>query len=385
MSKISFIDLKTQQARVSARIGEHFGAVLEKCDFIGGAFVADLEARLADRAGAACVTCASGTDALVLALMALDLQPGDHVVCPSYTFAATAEAVALLGAIPVFVDVDAVTLNIDVAATAQAIAAHEGHVKGVIAVDIFGQPADYAALGDLTARHGLWLIADAAQSFGARTAAGPVGSLAAITTTSFYPAKPLGCYGDGGALFTADAALAQRLRSLRNHGQAQQRYLYDAVGLCSRLDTLQAGVLLAKLDIFDDELAARQRVADHYATQLGDLLAVPRLAPGNRSTWAQYTVALPAGAGETLAELAQRRDRTVARLAARGVPAQVYYAPAMHRQPPYRDFPHGAMDVTERLSASTFSLPMHAYLDGEALGTIVHFVREACDDSAPAV
>jgi UDP-2-acetamido-2-deoxy-ribo-hexuluronate aminotransferase len=239
MQSIPFIDLRSQQLRIAPRLAALTAEVLERCDFIGGTFISRLETALAERAGVIqCIACASGTDALILALMALGMKPGERVICPSYTFAATAEAVALLHGIPVFVDVDPDTRNLDPVALRVLLEAEPGTFRGIIAVDIFGQPANYAAINELADTHGLWVIADAAQSFGARSVLGQVGSLATITTTSFYPAKPLGCYGDGGALFTADEALAQRLRSLRNHGQSQQRYLYDAVGLCSRLGHL---------------------------------------------------------------------------------------------------------------------------------------------------
>jgi UDP-2-acetamido-2-deoxy-ribo-hexuluronate aminotransferase len=387
MSSIPFVDLKSQYSRISARVQENIQTVLHNSDYIGGRFVGELEEKLAKLGRAEhCITCASGTDALILALMCLDVQPGDRVICPSYTFTATAEAIALLKAVPVFVDVDPISRNLDAASLETILHTNPSdRYRGIIAVDIFGQAADYQAIRTVAEKHGLWIVADAAQSFGAHCDSGPVGSLADITTTSFYPAKPLGCYGDGGAIFTDNAAFADRLRSLRNHGQSDVRYHYREIGLCSRLDTIQAGVLLAKLDIFEEELRGRQYVADYYDQHLRDILDTPRLAGSNSSAWAQYTVALQPQPDETLSELSQRRHALVKELIAKGVPSQVYYAPALHEQAPFQAFPRGDMPVTEQLSASTFSLPMHSYLSEDKLATIVDFIRSICHDTALAI
>jgi dTDP-4-amino-4,6-dideoxygalactose transaminase len=370
------MDLETQQARIRDRLDAAIARVLAHGQYIMGPEVAQLEASLSAFCGAPhTVACASGTDALALALMALGVRPGEAVLIPAFTFAATAEVVPLLGAVPVFVDVHADTFNLDPAALEAGIhAARRADLRpvGVIAVDLFGQPADYDAIQEAAAAHGLWVIADAAQSFGAEWRGRKVGTLAQLTTTSFFPAKPLGCYGDGGAVFTDDPELAVVLRSLRVHGQGEDKYDNVRIGMNGRLDTVQAAILLTKLEIFADEIQARQRAAARYDALLGGLVATPSLRPAASSTWAQYTIR---GAA---------RDALRKRLATGGIPTAVYYPRPLHRQTAYRDFPvaEGGCPVAERIATEVLSLPMHPYLgtaaQEEIAGTIsaIHAVLE---------
>ena len=329
--EIRFIDLETQQARIRDRLDAAIARVLAHGQYIMGPEVAELEARLSAFCGAPhAVACASGTDALALALMALGVRPAEAILIPAFTFAATAEVVPLLGAVPVFVDVHADTFNLDPASLEAGIhAARRAGLRpvGVIAVDLFGQPADYDAIQEVAQAHGLWVIADAAQSFGADWRGRKVGTLAELTTTSFFPAKPLGCYGDGGAVFTDDPELAAVLRSLRVHGQGEDKYDNVRIGMNGRLDTVQAAILLAKLEIFADEILARQRAAARYDALLGGLVATPILRANVSSTWAQYTIR------------SSDRDALRRRLAAAGIPTAVYYPRPLHRQTAYRDFP----------------------------------------------
>jgi dTDP-4-amino-4,6-dideoxygalactose transaminase len=356
---VQFIDLEAQQARIRTGVDAALARVLDHGRFILGPEVGRLEEELAGFCGAAhVVSCASGTDALVMALMARGVGAGDAVIVPSFTFAATAESVALLGATPVFVDVDDRSFNLDPAAVAAAF--EEGapgcRTVGIIAVDLFGQPADYAAIGAAAAAHGAWVIADAAQSFGASRDGVGVGRLAPLTTTSFFPAKPLGCYGDGGAVFAESADDDMVLRSVRVHGSGTDKYDNTRIGINGRLDTLQAAVLLEKLRIFTDELAARQRVADRYTDRLtahaGERVVTPGLEDGCTSAWAQYTMRV------------DDRDEVAARLRSEGIPTAVYYPRPLHQQTAYRDFPcgPGGLPVSERLADEVLSLPMHPYL-----------------------
>jgi dTDP-4-amino-4,6-dideoxygalactose transaminase len=354
---VPFIDLAAQQARIRCRLDEALARVMAHGQYVMGPEIDELEARLAAFCGVRhCVACSSGTDALVLALMALAVGPGDAVLVPSLTFAATAEAVALLGASPVFVDVLADTLNMDAVSARHAVsAARRAGLRpvGVVPVDFLGLPADYDALLPMAAASGLWLLADAAQSFGAIYKGRPVGTLGRATATSFFPAKPLGCYGDGGAVLTDDTSLFEVIRSLRVHGQGAHKYDNVRVGMNARLDTLQAAILLQKLLIFPDELERRQHVAARYGELLGDVVGVPRVPDGLRSTWAQYSIR---HAG---------RDGLARSLAAAGIPTAIYYPTPMHRQPAYRHYPvaEGGCPVTEQLCADMLSLPMHPYLD----------------------
>lgn len=371
MTSIPFIDLAAQRRRLAPRLDHAMARVLEHGAYILGPEVQELERRLAVFCGARhAISCANGTDALVLALMAKGVKAGDAVLVPSFTFAASAEAVVLVGATPVFVDVgkdfnlcpDGLEAGLD-AAHAQGL-----RPVAVVVVDLFGHPPDYDRITAVCNQHGLWVLADAAQSFGAIHPGGKVGTLGAITTTSFFPAKPLGCYGDGGALFTDDDDLAWTLRSLRAHGQGDDKYDNVRVGLNSRLDTLQAAILLEKLEIFPEEIEARNRIAERYAKGLGDVLAVPAIADGVTSVWAQYTVRVGDG----------RRDLLAAQLKDAGVPTAIYYPKPLHRQTAYRGFPTvGSLPVSDRLSAEALSLPMHPYLEPTVQDRIILAVCDA--------
>src|SRR3954451_11301731 len=295
---VPFIDIVAQRRRLGKSIDDAVSRVLAHCQFINGPEVTALEAALAEFSGARhVVSCASGTDALLMVLMARQVGPGDAVLCPSFTFCATGEAVALTGAVPVFVDVDEATFNMDVNSLKRGIAtARQRGLKprAVIPVDLFGQSADHDAIGEVAAAEGLFVLDDAAQGFGASYKGRRIGTFGLATATSFFPTKPLGCFGDGGAIFTDDDGLAERLRSIRVHGQGADKYDNVRLGLTGRLDTVQAAVLLEKLKIFEDEIAARNEVAGRYARGLGNVVTVPHLSPGCSSVWAQYTIRLPA-------------------------------------------------------------------------------------------
>ncbi len=367
---MQFIDLAAQQDALRDRIDAAIAGVLDHGRYIMGPEVAQLEEELGAFSGAAhVVTCASGTDALVMALMALGVGAGDAVFVPSFTFASTAESVALLGATPVFVDVDESSFNVDAGHLARAVADPPDGLRpvGVIPVDLFGQPADYAAIGEVADRAGLWVLADAAQSFGASQAGRGVGTLAAVTTTSFFPAKPLGCYGDGGAILAESEEHAALLRSIRVHGSGSHKYDNERIGINGRLDTIQAAILRVKLSVFADELTARQRVADRYAAGLADVVSTPQLGDGCTSAWAQYTLRL------------DDRDGVAAALQADGVPTAVYYPRPLHQQTAYRDFPSavGGLPVSERLAGEVLSLPMHPYLSESDQDVVVAAVRRA--------
>jgi dTDP-4-amino-4,6-dideoxygalactose transaminase len=369
---IPFIDVAAQRRRLGRSVDEAIARVLGHCQFILGPEVRTLETELAAFCGARhAVGCASGTDALLLVLMACGIGPGDAVICPSFTFTATGEAIALLGATPVFADVEADTFNLDPASVPAACAAARRlglRPKAVIPVDLFGQPAAYDRIAAVADAEKLFVLDDAAQAFGATYRNRRVGTLAPATATSFFPAKPLGCYGDGGAVLTDDEALAVMLRSLRVHGEGRDKYEATRIGLNGRLDTLQAAVLIEKLKIFPEEIMARERVAQRYRAGLADVARVPDIAHGSSSVWAQYTIRLAPG----------RRDALAVALKAQGIPTAVYYPIPMHRQAPYRDFPvaEGGAPVSERLSDEVISLPMHAYLDEPTQDRIIEAVRQ---------
>ena len=371
---IPFIDLAAQRRRIGKSIDDAVARVMAHCQFINGPEVTQLEAALVAFSGAKhVVTCASGTDALLMVLMAKGVGRGDAVLCPSFTFSATGEAVALTGATPVFVDVDEASFNMDAASLKRGIAtARKAGLKpvGVIPVDLFGQSADHDAVAGVAEAEGLFVLDDAAQGFGASYKGRKLGTFGTATATSFFPAKPLGCFGDGGAIFTDDAKLAETLRSIRVHGQGADKYDNVRLGLTGRLDTLQAAILIEKLKIFEDEIHARNKVADRYARGLGNLVTVPHLASGCTSVWAQYTIRLPNGTD---------RDGFAAALKAQGIPTAIYYPKSMHQQTAYRDFPvaEGGLAVSERLSDDVISLPMHAYLDEATQDRVIAAVRGA--------
>ncbi len=370
---IPFIDVAAQRRRLGPAIDDAVARVLAHCQFIQGPEVRALEAELAAFCGARHVIgCSSGTDALLLVLMAWEIGPGDAVICPSFTYHATGEVVALLGATPILADVQADSFNLDPASCERAVATAKRlglKPRAIIPVDLFGLPADHDAINALAATHGLLVLDDAAQAFGATYRGRKLGALTTATATSFFPAKPLGCYGDGGAVFTDDDALAARIRSLRVHGEGADKYEAVRIGLTGRLDTIQAAVLLEKLKIFPDEIAARDRVAARYAAGLGDVALVPRVGNQSTSVWAQYTIRLKPG----------RRDALAAALKAHGIPTAIYYTKPLHLQPAYRGFPvaDGGVPVSDQLAGEVISLPMHAYLEPAVQDRIIGAVRRA--------
>jgi len=378
---IPFIDLQTQRQRLGQPLEDAILKVVRSGAYIMGPEIAQFEAELAAFGQAPhALSCGSGTEALVLPLMAWEVGPGDAVFCPSFTFAATAEAMPLVGASPVFVDVLPDTYNLDPAKLDAAIAAvkaaGELTPRAVIAVDLFGQPADYPAIAAVCAKHGLKLISDSAQGFGCTLGEQHPIHWADVTTTSFFPAKPLGCYGDGGAVLSKDARFHDLLVSLRVHGQAVKsdlegrtfdhdpKYLNMRVGMNSRMDTIQAAVLIQKLSIFADEIEARNKVAARYAEGLGDVVRAPPVIAGGVSVWAQYVI-------ET-----EDRDGLAAHLRGEGVPTAVYYPVPLHQQAPYARYPQpGGLPVTEAAAGKVLALPMHAYLTEADQDHIVAAIR----------
>jgi dTDP-4-amino-4,6-dideoxygalactose transaminase len=366
---IPFIDLQAQRARLGQPLEDAILKVVRSGAYVMGPEIRELEARLGEFGQAAYVlSCGSGTEALVLPLMAWEIGPGDAVFCPSFTFAATAEAMPLVGASPVFVDIDPATYNMDAASLDAAIEAVKAEGKlvprAIIAVDLFGQPADYPAIAAVAKKHGLKLIADSAQGFGCTLNGRHPIHWADVATTSFFPAKPLGCYGDGGAVLSKDARFHDLLVSLRVHGQAvasdlegrtfdhDPKYLNMRIGMNARMDTIQAAVLLQKLTIFADEIEARNRVAARYAQGLAGAVQTPAVIDGGVSVWAQYTI-------ET-----DNRDGLIAHLRANDVPTAVYYPVPIHRQGVYSNYPvaPGGLPTTDAKAERVMSLPMHPYL-----------------------
>ena len=372
---IPFLDLKAQQARLHARLRPRLDAVLAHCQFVMGPEVAELESRLAAFCGAKhCVGVSSGTDALQIAMMAEGIGPGDAVFLPAFTYTATAEVPLVLGATPVFVDVDPHTFQMDPAHLEARIAAAQAagrlRPRAIVGVDLFGQPADWPALNAIAARHALFTLDDLAQSFGASLHGTRLGTQAMATATSFFPSKPLGAYGDGGALFTDDNTRADLFRSLRTHGEGKTRYEVLRTGMNGRLDTMQAAVLLAKLEVFADELAVRERVAARYDSRLGNLVEIPARVPDSTSAWAIYAVKLPNEA---------TRTRVQARLKEAGVPTAIYYPRPLHLQPAYAGAHDGAaLPVSEDLATRILALPIHPDLSDAD-------VDRVCDAMAAAL
>jgi dTDP-4-amino-4,6-dideoxygalactose transaminase len=370
---IPFIDVAAQRRRLGRAIDDAIARVLAHCQFVQGPEVRALEAELAAFCGARhAIGCSNGTDALRLVLMAWGIGPGDAVICPAFTFCATAEVVALCGATPVMADVEAETFNLDPASCDRAVATATRlglKPRVIIPVDLFGLPADHDAIAAVAAAHGMLVLDDAAQAFGASYKGRRLGVLAPATATSFFPAKPLGCYGDGGAIFTDDDALAARLKSLRVHGEGGDKYDAEHIGLTGRLDTMQAAIVLEKLKIFPEEIAARNAAAARYAAGLAGVAMLPQVAPTMTSVWAQYTIRLAPG----------RREALAAALKAQGIPTAIYYAKPLHRQAAYRHFPvaDGGVPVSERLAEEVISLPMHAYLEEPVQDRIIAAVRRA--------
>ncbi|MBM4288920.1 MAG: DegT/DnrJ/EryC1/StrS family aminotransferase [Deltaproteobacteria bacterium] len=357
---INFIDLKAQQQAIYPQIMERIQTVLAHGQYIMGPEIKELEARLASYVGVKhAISCSSGTDALLMPLMAYGVGPGDAIFTTPFTFIATAEVIQLLGATPVFVDIDPKTFNIDPAALAVAIVNLDrnpktAHLrpKGIIPVDLFGQPADYDRINEIARQRGLFVLEDAAQSFGGAYKGQRAGSLAEVAATSFFPAKPLGCYGDGGAIFTDSDELAAVLRSIRIHGQGTHKYDNVRLGINGRLDTIQAAILLAKLEVFDQEVSARQEVALRYSQALKEVVQVPYVAPECTSVWAQYSV------------LSDNRAALQEKLKQAGIPTAVYYPLPLHLQGAFAHlgYQKGDFSISEHASRQILSLPMHPYL-----------------------
>lgn len=381
---IPFIDLAEQQKRIYAKLEKRIQDVLSHGKYIMGPEVAELEKKLAAFSGAKhAISCASGTDALLMPLMAYGVRPGDVIFTTPFTFISTAEVIALLGAIPVFVDIDPKTFNIDPSKLELAIRALEQNdpsihplprslssdqalinPKGVIPVDLFGLPADYDRINTIAKENGLFVLSDGAQSFGGICKGKKVGTLAEVTATSFFPAKPLGCYGDGGAVLTDNDELAEKIRSIRVHGKGKEKYDNVRIGINGRLDTLQAAILLEKLEIFPDEIKARNRAADRYSKGLNGHLQVPRIPSGYMSAWAQYSL------------LTEDRTKIQAALKAAEIPTAIYYPKPLHLQGAfsYLGYQPGDFPNSEEASKKIFSLPMHPYLENAAIDKIINTI-----------
>lgn len=366
---IQFVDLKAQQERLKPRIDAAIARVLAHGRYILGPEVAELESRLAAFCGARhAITCASGTDALLMALMGQGVGRGDTVFVPAFSFVASAEVTAHVGATPYFVDVLPDTFNMDPESLEAAVTAAPSaglNPAAVIPTDLYGQIADYPAISRVAGAHGLFVLEDAGQSFGATLGGAHAGTLGHAAGTSFFPAKPLGCYGDGGAIFTNDDEFAATLRLIRVHGQGSRKYDYVRIGVNGRLDTLQAAVLIEKLAIYEEEIAARQGVAERYSQALGGVAEVPHLVEGARSVWAQYTIKV------------DDRDEVVAGLREQGIPTAVHYPVPLNRQPAYSGYPvaPGGVPVSEALARRVLSLPMHPYLDRPTQDRIIAAVH----------
>jgi len=368
---IAFVDLKEQYRRHKSDIDRRMQAVLDHGQFIMGPEVGELEQRLADFSGAAhVVAVSSGTDALLVPLMAYGIGPGDAVFVPDFTFTATPEVVALLGATPVFVDVNPDDFTLDPRDLRQRIdhvaARSDLTPRAIIAVDLFGLPADYPEIMDIARERDLHVLADSAQSLGGTMEGRQVGTLAPVTATSFFPAKPLGCYGDGGAILTDDPEMAAAAQSIRAHGKGMEKYDTVRIGLNARMDTLQAAILLAKLDFFAEEIDARRRFAAAYDAKLPTAAMRPGRRGGCESAWAQYTIRI------------EDRDRVAAALKARGIPTAIYYPRPLHTQPAYRDLAleTGDLAVATRLCGEVLSLPIHPYLTDESLDQVCREIQD---------
>ncbi|WP_370682638.1 DegT/DnrJ/EryC1/StrS family aminotransferase [Comamonas sp. GB3 AK4-5] len=365
---MDFIDLKNQYQRLKSDIDAGIQRVLEHGQYILGPEVAELEEKLVAYTGAKyCISVANGTDALQIAQMALGIGPGDEVITPGFTYIATAETVALLGAKPVYVDVDPRTYNLDPAKLEAAITSR---TKAIIPVSLYGQCADYDAIDAIARKHGIPVIEDSAQSFGATYKGRKSCNLTTIACTSFFPSKPLGCYGDGGAIFTNDDELAKVMRQIARHGQ-DRRYHHVRVGVNSRLDTLQAAILLPKLAVLDEEIALRQQVALQYTQLLGQkgISTPPYVEAHNTSAWAQYTIQV------------DRREQVQEQLKAAGIPTAVHYPIPINKQPAVADF-NVQLSVGDAVAQRVMSLPMHPYLDEKSVQRVVQAVSNACEQLA---
>jgi UDP-2-acetamido-2-deoxy-ribo-hexuluronate aminotransferase len=361
---MNFIDLQEQYRRYQQEIDAAVGQVMEKATFIKGPFLQQFESELSAHCGAKhAIGCSSGTDALLLGLMVKDVKPGDEILVPDFTFIATAEMVSFIGAVPVFVDVQEDTLNIDPEKLEEKITKK---TVGIIPVSLYGQCADMDEINSIAEKHGLWVMEDAAQSYGAEYKGKKSCTVSELATTSFFPAKPLGCYGDGGAVFTNDDETADKLRVLLNHGQTK-RYHHSIIGVNGRLDGLQASVLSVKLRHFDEEMDAKQKIAEMYSEKLQGAVETPVVREYNRSVWAQYTVRHP------------ERDRVTADLKEKGIPTAVHYPIPLHKQEAFAGLGNRDADfpVSVKASSEVFSLPMHPFLTEEEITLICDSIEEA--------
>ncbi len=363
MLDIKFLDLTKQQQSIKKELSSNIQNVLSHSKFIMGPEVLKLEKKLEEIAEARhCISCASGTDALILSMLALNIGKGDAVFCPSFTFPATAEAILIAGATPIFIDVSEKTYNLcykHLTEKILEIKKTELAPKAIIAVDLFGLPANYKRLNEISKEYNLSIISDAAQSFGAKFEEKKVGTLGKITCTSFFPAKPLGCYGDGGAIFTNNTELRNKVAALRLHGKGSDKYQIVNVGLNSRLDTIQAAILLAKISIFEWENSERRRLADIYSREIKNFFRIPEVPAKTISVWAQYTIQT------------KKRDKVIGFLKEHGIPSMIYYPIPMHLQPAYKKFNKESLPKSENLSKNVLSIPIHAYLTETELNYII--------------
>lgn len=369
---MQFIDLNEQYSRLKIEIDNNINKVLKHGIFIMGSEVNELEYKLAKYLGVKhAVTCSSGTDALLMPLMAWNIGPGDAVFTTTFTFIATAEAIRMLGATPIFVDIDENTFNISIESLEDKIekTIRNGRLipKAIIPVDLFGLPADYDKLQNIAKKYGLRVLEDAAQGFGGIYMGKKAGSFGDAAATSFFPAKPLGCYGDGGAVFTDDDELADKLRSIRVHGQGKNKYDNIRIGINGRLDTMQAAILLVKLNVFNEELEKRNEIAKMYTSGLEDIIRTPLVPEGFYSSWAQYSV---------MANDSREREEIRSKLKIHGIPTAIYYPIPLHLQTVFSDlgYNEGDFPISEDVSRRIFSIPMHPYLNEERVSRIIEAV-----------
>lgn len=368
---IPFIDLKTQRTKIAKEIDRAINNVLNHGIFIMGPEVQEVEKEIANMSGVRfCLTCGSGTDALTLPLMASEIGPGDAVFVPSFTFTSSAEAIALRGATPFFVDIDPRTFNIDTNSLESAIqAAKKLNIKpkAIMTVDLFGQPVDFETIQQIALHNELWILDDAAQSLGAYYKNKPIGSFGRVTATSFYPSKPLGCYGDGGAILTNDKDLYEKMKLIRVHGSGGENKHVKHLGLTARFDSIQAAVLLEKIKIFEEECNKREVIAKFYTEALNDYVDTPVILNGAKSVWAHYTI------------ISEKRNQIVRHLAEYGIPTAIFYQYPLHLQEPYSNFPKSkdGLQVTEQLAKKVVSIPMHPYLNEHTQNYIISAIRSA--------
>ncbi len=366
---MNFIDLAAQQSLILETIEDKISKVLSHGQYINGPEVSELEERLADYASVNyAVGCSNGTDALLMALMAYNISPGDVIFTSPFTFISTAEVIELLHARPVFVDIESGTLNIDTSELEKAIinTLEEGRYtpRGIIPVDIFGQTADYDEINELAEKYSLFVIEDAAQSFGASYKNKKSCSLTDVGITSFYPAKPLGCYGDGGMVFTDNQELYEKFISLRDHGMGKEKYINDKIGINGRLDTIQAAILLAKLDLFDNELKTRNKISDYYNKGLKDTVEIPQIKEHNESAWALYSIQ------------SDSRETMMSKLKEDNIPSVIYYPIPLHLQVAFShlNYNNGDFPISENVCKRIFSIPMHPYLKSDEQDKIINSI-----------